>query len=66
MEALVEDLLPYPELLLQLVQPLDPLICPYCVTITCFDKISKMKYHLRAKHATYHDTRTQHHFYPSC
>jgi hypothetical protein len=25
-----------------------------------------MKYHLRAKHATDHDTRTQHHFYPSC
>ncbi len=67
MEALSEDQLPYPAPLLQLPQPPDPsLVCPYCVTFTSFDKISKLKYHLRAKHATDHDTRIQHHFSPSC
>jgi hypothetical protein len=67
MEALSEDQLPYAAPLLQLPQPPDPsVVCPYCVAFTSFDKISKLQYHLRAKHATDHDTRIQHHFYPSC
>jgi hypothetical protein len=70
MEALSEDQLPYPAPLLQLPQPPGPslvfLLAHHCVAFTSFDKISNLKYHLRAKHATDHDTRVQHHFYPSC